>query len=583
MTSTTGRTSRWLWLAGAIGVFAVVAVYLSVNPPAWLRGQDDKASRHDAHDEHDHDDHEPAVNVTVWTDELEVFVTHPYAVVGEPLGVAVHVTRLRTAAPVSKGTISAEFRGAGGASTVTAPAPNDPGLWLLQFQPDAAGEYQVSLQISLGDADGGQQHFELPALTVFASDEEAHKAEDAAASEGTTDVEFIKEQQWRIGMRSAVIEPQSIAESLTVPGTVVAPHGAEAMIVPPIPGRVTPPKPATFPRIGDRVAAGQLLGVIEPSVAGPQAVQLLVNQAQLKTLDAELAAKQLDVETEIAAAQVDLELARSDFERLRGLSGGGVVAEKKLVEAQHRFRQTTARLEGLQRVQKTYAAAHERLASFLGEVRGDVADEDDPESLFVPLRSPLEGTIVAAEVTAGEFVGDDHALFRVVDMQKLNIDANVSEYDIARVKDSQGAKFRLSAYPDRVLPIYGPGDGRLLFIGGVVDPDSRTVPVRFEVPNKDDLLRVGMYADVMIETERRENAIVVPERAVIDDSGETIVYIQTGGETFERRTVRLGIRDGDDIEIRDGLAAGERVVIEGAYAIRLSTLAGGVPEHHHHH
>jgi multidrug efflux pump subunit AcrA (membrane-fusion protein) len=344
-----------------------------------------------------------------------------------------------------------------------------------------------------------------------------------------------------------------------------------------------PPAPAEFPRIGERVTAGQLLAVIEPSVAGPQAVQLIVNQAQLKTLDAELSAKQLDVEAQIASAEVDLELAKIEFDRVQGLSGGGLIAEKKLVEARHRLRQTEATIEALQRLRETYAQAHKRLTSFLAEVRTGVGGEEDTDSLIVPLRSPLQGTVVAAEVTAGEFVADDHSLFRVVDMQKLHIDAKVSEYDIARVHDSPGAKFRLSAYPDRILPIFGPGAGRLVFVGGVVDSESRTVLVRYEVPNKEGLLRVGMFADVMIETDRRAGAIAVPEPAVVDDGGETIVYVQTGGESFERRPVRLGIRDGTDIEIRRGLARGERVVTDGAYAIRLSTLAGGVPEHHHHH
>jgi RND family efflux transporter MFP subunit len=151
------------------------------------------------------------------------------------------------------------------------------------------------------------------------------------------------------------------------------------------------------------------------------------------------------------------------------------------------------------------------------------------------------------------------------------------------VENSPGAKFRLSAYPDRILPIFGPGDGRLVFVGAVVDPESRTVLVRYEVPNDEGLLRLGMYADVMIETARRQDALAVPERAVVDDSGEPVVYVQQGGQTFERRAVQLGLQDGDRVEIRRGLALGERVVTRGAYAIRLSTLAGGVPEHHHHH
>ena len=585
MSSTGQKLARWPWLAGTCVLIAVAVAVLLVRPPGWLGGQSAAArwQHQDDHDEGDHHDHEPAVNVTRWTGELEVYVNHPHVVAGEPFEMAVHITRLETAAPVIEGRVSAELRGEGGVHGANAPAPSESGVWRLPLQLAKPGNYQVRLRIA-GHAAGGDEHaIDLPALAVYATEEAAHEAAEAAMTESVSQVEFLKEQQWRIGLRTEIVEPREIAETLVVPGQVVAPHGAEAMIVPPIPGRVMPPAPAEFPRIGESVEAGQLLAVIEPSVAGPQAVQLIVDQAQLKTLDAELSAKQLDVEAKIASVEVDLELAQIEFERVQGLSGGGVVAEKRLVEARHRLRQTDATLQALRRLQVTYAEAHKRLTSFLNEVRTGGAGEGDSDSLIVPLRSPLAGTVVAAEVTAGELVTDDHSLFRVVDMQKLHIDAKVSEYDIARVQDSPGAKFRLSAYPDRILPIFGAGPGRLVFVGGVVDPESRTVLVRYEVPNDEGLLRVGMFADVMIETDRRAGATVVPEPAVVDDSGETIVYIQTGGESFERRPVQLGIRDGTDIEILRGLARGERVVIDGAYAIRLSNLAGGVPEHHHHH
>jgi multidrug efflux pump subunit AcrA (membrane-fusion protein) len=355
------------------------------------------------------------------------------------------------------------------------------------------------------------------------------------------------------------------------------------MVLPPVPGRVMPPPGGHFPELGESVTSGQMLAVIEPSVAGAQSVQMLVNQAQLRTLDAELAAKQLDIEAGIASRQADLELANQEVERLTGLSDDGVVAGKKLIEARHRQKLAQATLQGYERSRDTYTEAQQRLAKFLGEVREGQGEEAEQDSLQVSLRSPLAGNVVAAEVTAGEFVGDDHLLFRVVDMQKLFIDAEVSEYDLAKVEASSGAKFRLSAYPNRIFSIYGPGDGRLIHIGAVVNPESRTVAVRYEVPNVDGLLRLGMFADVMIETGRRQNAIVVPRRSVIDDSGEPIVYVQAGGESFERRAVRLGLQDGDQIEIREGVTLGDRVVVDGAYAIRLSTLAGGVPEHHHHH
>jgi RND family efflux transporter MFP subunit len=580
MSSTDRKSSKWRWFAGAATLVALAAAYVVVYPPGWMGGPAQTVDGHASHD--DHEAHEHAAEVTVWTDELEVYVNHPHAVAAEPFEIAVHITHLKTGTPLAEGAVTAELSRGGDVHEVTAAAA-DPGVWLIPLQLPDAGTYQTRLRVRSKDAADSERRFELPAMTVSATEEAAHEAAEAAMSENVAEVEFLKEQQWRIGLKTEVLQPREIAENLVVPGKVVAPHGSETMIVPPIPGRVLPPPSAQFPNIGARVSEGQLLAVIEPSVAGPEAVQLLVNQAQLKTLDAELAAKRLDIETKISESEVDLELANSELKRLQGLSGGAVVAEKRLIEVQHRVRQTEATLQGLRRVRTTYAEAHTRLAAFLRQVRTDDTAEADPDSLTVPLRSPLAGTVVAAQVTAGEFVSDDHPLFRVVDMQKLSLDAEVSEYDIARVQDAPGAKFRLSAYPDRVLPIFGPGAGRLVFIAGVVDPDSRTVPVRFEVPNEENLLRVGMFAEVMIETDRRGDALVVSEQAVVDDSGEAVVYVQTGGESFERRPVQLGIRDGDHLEIRRGLERGERVVTDGANAIRLSTLAGGVPEHHHHH
>jgi multidrug efflux pump subunit AcrA (membrane-fusion protein) len=150
------------------------------------------------------------------------------------------------------------------------------------------------------------------------------------------------------------------------------------------------------------------------------------------------------------------------------------------------------------------------------------------------------------------------------------------------VQRSAGAAFRLSAYPERVFPLLGPSEGRPPSIGAVVDPDSRTLSVRYEASNPGGLLRLGMFADVMIEIDRRRDVLVAPIEAIVDDSGEPVVYVQREGESFARRPVELGIRDGDLMEIR-GLAAGERLVTRGAYTIRLSTLSGAIPEHHHHH
>ena len=568
------RIPTWVILALLAALLGFLA--LLANTLIWPGSHEAYANA--GHEEEEHND----VEWTVWQNGLELFVVHSLPIANQPFDLVLHATHVPTGEALASGTVALKLAGN---ETVFESGPiqaDAPGVWTVPLQLPAAGNYDMALAIDSPQIPSGRLTLDANPLTVHQSPETAESAAEPHDEDHADEVHFLKEQQWRIGLRTTVLQPQSIAEQLVVPGKVVAPHGSETMVFSPVPGRITPPPDGPLPQVGDTVEAGQTLAVIEPSIAGAQSVQLLVNQAQLRTLDAELAAKQLDIEAKLATAHADLEFANQEVQRLKSLSQTGAVAGRKQTEAEYRRKQAQAALEGYERSHKTYHDARTRLTKFLGDFGAGQENEAEQDSLEVALRSPLAGRVVAADATAGEYVADDHLLFRVVDMQKLFIDAEVSEYDLAKVEGSQGAKFRLSAYPDRVLPIYGPGDGRLVFVGAVVDPHSRTVTVRYEVNNNEGLLRLGMFADVMVETGRRDAAIVVPQDAVVDDSGEPIVYVQTGGEAFERRGVQLGLRDGDNVEIRQGLALGERVVIDGAYAIRLSTLAGGVPEHHHH-
>jgi cobalt-zinc-cadmium efflux system membrane fusion protein len=88
---------------------------------------------------------------------------------------------------------------------------------------------------------------------------------------------------------------------------------------------------------------------------------------------------------------------------------------------------------------------------------------------------------------------------------------------------------------------------------------------------------------VWIETGAATNALAVPESAMVDDAGRKVVYVQVEGESFERRVLTLGIRSGGWVEVKAGLANGERVVTRGAYDVKLAASGGAVPEHGHAH
>lgn len=114
----------------------------------------------------------------------------------------------------------------------------------------------------------------------------------------------------------------------------------------------------------------------------------------------------------------------------------------------------------------------------------------------------------------------------------------------------------------------------------MVDANTRTVPAIFEFANPGGL-RLGMTAKAQLYAGAGVEAVLVPAGAVQDESGTSVVYVQTGGESFERRIVRVGARDGERVAILDGIDPGQRVVGKGAYLIRLLTSMSAAVGHAH--
>ncbi len=531
---------------------------------------------------HGHGGDQPTVKTTLWADKIDIFLERPYAVAGKAVEPLFHVTVIKDGSPITEGSLAFEATGPERVE-VRMEKPTRTGIFIPSVTFPKPGTYRAKMIVESPQIEGGGETIELPPVAVYGSTEEALAAAKEAPEENTADaISFLKEQQWRVGLITTSADRRELVERLVVPGRVIVPQGSGAIVGSPISGKAAPPDGKGFPKVGDKVEKGQVLAFIEPSVAGADAVQLVANQAQLQTRDADLAVKQLEIETKIRSADMVLKRAQNTLERKKKLTEDGVTAGKELLTAEHEVRIAQAELDGLRQVLQPYKDARERLAKVLGGMQASGDAGDQRGDMRVTLRSPISGTIVAAGVTSGELIHSDKKLFHVVNLDTLWIEANVSEYDLARVQKAPGASYRLAAYPDHIMPIL-PGGGRLIDIGAVVDSETRTVPIRYEVPNPDGTLRVGMFADLLVETNRRQTALAVPKDAVVDEGSEVVVYLQRGGETFERRRVEVGIRDANQVEIRNGLAAGDRVATKGAYTVRLSTLSSAIPAHGHAH
>jgi cobalt-zinc-cadmium efflux system membrane fusion protein len=183
------------------------------------------------------------------------------------------------------------------------------------------------------------------------------------------------------------------------------------------------------------------------------------------------------------------------------------------------------------------------------------------------LNSPIAGTVIERNATVGASVGTDANLFKIIDLSRVWIDANVFEKDLARVRMGQEVKVNLPALPGSTYT------GRVILIDSVVDPETRTIKVRTEVANPDSRLKPDMFANVEIVTDLNRSAISIPQTAVLNDGGKTVVFVAEGNG-YQKREVHTGIQNGDRLEIVEGLSAGEKVVVKGNYLL----LQQGNPE-----
>ena len=114
----------------------------------------------------------------------------------------------------------------------------------------------------------------------------------------------------------------------------------------------------------------------------------------------------------------------------------------------------------------------------------------------------------------------------------------------------------------------------LIAVGSVLDPSTRTVPAVFAVDNPGGILKIGQYARASVPVGGTVTGVAIPNEAIVDDNGTPVAYVQTGGETFDRRVLTLGESDGAVTQVIQGILPGEMVVTTGAYQVRLASMSG---------
>jgi len=500
-----------------------------------------------AAEEHAHD----STSVTVFGERLLLFMEHPHLVRGEPARFLAHLTVLATGEPVRSGSVTLEL----GPTRLTAAAPKREGLFIPEGSPAEAGTFAGRLLVRSEQA---EETLELGSMLVHASAAAAHEASHSEGDDEPPDaVPFLMEPQWKIKLLLARAEGRTLQERLVVPAQAIAPEGMSAAVSSPVAGRLVAPASRSFPRTGERAAAGETLALVEPPLGAPEL-------AQLHALDLELDLKALEVLRSASEAEARLRYAEREQERVTKLRAEGLSTQQQLEQAEQAVTLAHTEVEAAARMKESL----ERLVGARAASR-----EGSPGSpLRFPLVAPLAGTVVEVCGVPGLAIEPGVAAFRILDSSRIWVEGRLSEFDLARVDGAPRGTVQFAALPSRERELRGPGGGPP-YLGHEVDPGTRTLLVRFELDNADGSIRPGMLAELRLSSGEHQAAVAIPAEGVVMDQGLPTAYVMLEGELFQKRELELGVRDGDWVEVLRGLAPGERVATRGAYIVKLAALS----------
>jgi len=304
---------------------------------------------------------------------------------------------------------------------------------------------------------------------------------------------------------------ENITLQLTAPAAVEANPDRYARVCPPMAGRIV----QLTVRLGDAVHKGQLL-------------------ATLNSPD------YLAAQSDFTKAKSAFHLAKRNFDRQKDLLEHKIAAQREVEQAQ-----------------KDLEAAHCDLETITDRLRIlGLNPETDKLGQSLEIHSPISGQVVEISATAGEFRNDNNApIMSIADLSTVWLTANVQEKDIRHLAKGQQVNAVFAAYPGEVL------GGKVLFIGDLLDPDTRSTKVRVAVANPMGRFKPGMFAKVTFSCQAHK-AAVIPATALIQRGFNTCVFVEKSPWQFEPRVCKTGAQMGDKVEVVSGLKAGERIVVK---------------------
>ncbi|WP_255451275.1 efflux RND transporter periplasmic adaptor subunit [Sporomusa sp. KB1] len=348
------------------------------------------------------------------------------------------------------------------------------------------------------------------------------------------------------------VQRTNLIKRISLTGQTVA--EAQVDIAAKYQGKVT----AVNVSLGQSVSPGQVLVVQD---TGDAEISINQNQAAYQQASADAVTNEVAFNANYDKVSADYQKAAASYQRNKRLFDIGGVSKGDLDVVEQQLADAKAAFDALSNQMKSGVAStiQSSQASVLKAQHGISAAQKQRDDLI--LRAPRSGMIGYRQVEVGDIVSAGQKLLSIYDNSNIYVDCQVAEEDLSALSIGMDINVQLESL-GKTVP------GKIIYISPAIDSQNLVFSLRIALINPDPSIRAGMFARAVIQLPLRQNTLVVPKEALVDKSGKNYVYVVTAQNTVEQRTVQIGTKGDQNVEILEGLNEGEHVAINNLARLR---------------
>ena len=363
-----------------------------------------------------------------------------------------------------------------------------------------------------------------------AEDHKVHNHDHAAEAKGhdhgnnPDEIILAPEKAKAAGVESMIIEPKNFRQVIKTSGQIQTAQGAESVVVANVSGVVS------FQR-----------AMVDGAHVGKGATILSISADKLQDGDP------------AERARITYETAKAEYDRATRLVRSQIISQKEFNAIKETYENARLSYEALSKNKTANGVA---------------------------VTAPIAGYIKNLLVKEGDYVTVGQPLLTVTQNNKLYLRADVSERYYRYLSGITTANFE-TPYDNQVYELEQL-NGKVLSYGKASGEGSYYVPVTFSFDNKVDVVP-GSFVEIYLMSKEQPNTLAIPVEALTEEQGLYFIYLQKCAESYKKQEVKLGASNGVEVEIVGGLHAGDRVVVKGAYHVKLASASNALPAHSHEH